>query len=510
MILASATKALFCTLVICPRFNHHLFIISSKGLIMNLNSIVWGNDSAESDSHLLSYFINTESYSRLRRREKMIVVGRKGSGKSALRKKLEEEFSLEERTHVINISPKYSSIRNILNEKSLANGFGEEIFFQHSWLRQMMLDCLCNIGHSAKGKYVTDSLAFSRDISNELNRTSKDLVENISEILGRLKVKAGNLGELGLQLEKELRNVAEVDALEHHISTLSKEGAKFVIMVDDLDLGWNNSSISNNLLLGLLSATAYIKALSENIHVLIFLREDVYSILMEHTQHSDKYRNIERIRWDKAQLITLLEERIKFNYISQNEDVGDHSFNLVFPHAVGTHNTDNWLIERTLSRPRELIQLARFYTEALEGDQPNDAILKSCEGTYSSWKLDDLCAEYSNQYPGLSDIFSFWKTKFFRYKYHLPKNEIHEMIFQLFDEVEINQDWFNSLVAHANLDGFLQILYEIGFVGDFVLGGEGGSRTFYSYSDRHEPRFEDIQIHPCFRKAVNTVDRIRV
>lgn len=476
---------------------------------MELNKIAWGDDSAERDKDLLSYFIATDNFGRLLGKSKSIVVGRKGSGKSALRKKLESEFSTEINTHVVNISPKYSSIRNILNEKSLTEDYGEEIFFQHSWLRQMLLDCLCLIGHSAKGKYASESLEFARNISKELNRTSKDIVENISDILGRLKVKAGKLGDLGLQLEKELRNVADVDSLEHHASTLTKSGAKFVIMVDDLDLGWDNSPLSNNLLLGLLSATSYLKALSENIHVLIFLREDVYLILMEKTQHSDKYRNIERIRWEKDGLMYLIDERIKFNFKNAGEDPGDKPFLKIFPSTIGTHNTDNWLVERTLSRPRELIQISRFYTEAVSGSTPSDEILKTCESAYSSWKLDDLCTEYSNQYPALSSIFSYWKTNFFRYKYHLKKEDVHEMIFKLFDEVTINQQWFNQLVNSADLDGFLAMLYEIGFIGDFVLGGEGGSKTFYSYSDRHEPRFEEIQIHPCFRKAVNTVDRIR-
>jgi hypothetical protein len=478
---------------------------------MNLNEMNWGDDSAERDDLLLSYFVNTESYRRLATKSKSIVVGRKGSGKSALRKKLEADFNKDGATHVVNISPKYSSIRNILNERSLAESFGEEIFFQHSWLRQMLLDCLCRIGHSAKGKYATDSLEYARKISKELNRTAKDIVENISDILTRIKLKAGNLGDLGLALEKELRSVAEVDALEHHISVLVNGGAKFVIMIDDLDLGWDNSRLSNNLLLGLLSATSHFKAISENIHVLIFLREDVYSILMGQTQHSDKYRNVEQIRWDKDGLISLLDERIRFNFSQNGKPLAEDSdpFSLVFPATVGTHNTDNWLVERTLSRPRELIQLSRFYTEGLSGPVPNDETLKSCETKYSIWKLDDLCTEYTNQYPGLSEVFSYWKTKFFRYKYHLEKKDFNEMIFQLFTELTINQQWFNKLARDADFDGFAAVLYEIGFIGDFALGGQGGSKTFYSYEDRHEPRFEEVQIHPCFRKAVGTVDRIR-
>ncbi len=476
---------------------------------MELRKIEWGDDSAERDVDLLSYFVSTESYGRLARKSKTIVIGRKGSGKSALRKKLESDFSQEPDTHVVNISPKYSSIRNIINEKSLSEGFGEEIFFQHSWLRQIMLDSLCIVGHRAKGKYASESLEFARGISRDLNRTSKDLVENISEILNRIKAKAGNLGDLGLHLEKELRNVADVDSLEHHLKEIVDSYAKIVIMVDDLDLGWDNSEISNNLLLGLLSASSHIKSLSQNIHVLIFLREDVYSILMEKTQHSDKYRNVERIRWTKDGLISLLSARIQYNFNKHGDSSADDPFLRVFPVTIGTHNTDNWLIERTLSRPRELIQLSRFYTEDVEGEEPSDEALKACEAAYSSWKLDDLCTEYSNLYPGLSDIFTYWKTKFFRFKYHLSRTDIDEMIFQLFEEVAVNEDWFNELSRNVNFQGFLNILYEIGFLGDFVLGGEGGSKTFYSYSDRHTPRFEEVQVHPCFRKAVNTVDRIR-
>ena len=139
---------------------------------MRLGEIKWGDDSAERDDLLLSYFVDTDSYRRLSNQEKSLVVGRKGSGKSALRKKLEAEFTQAESTHVVNISPKYSSIRNILNDRALAEGFGEEIFFQHSWLRQMMLDCLCEVGHNAKGRYVADSLEFARQIAKDLNRTT--------------------------------------------------------------------------------------------------------------------------------------------------------------------------------------------------------------------------------------------------------------------------------------------------------------------------------------------------
>lgn len=476
---------------------------------MKLSEINWGDDSAEKDPYLLRYFVESTAFQRLRDRQKNMIVGRKGAGKSAVRKKLEETFQSESNTHVINLSPKFNSIRNILNDKDIAGGFGQEIFFQHTWIRQILLDCLCAVGHGAKGRYAKDSLEFARNISVELKRTSKDLVENISDVLTKIKAKVGDLGEFGLALERELRNVADVDSLEHHFCAIAKDGAKFVVLVDDLDLGWNNSDAANNLLLGLLSAVNYLVALNSNMFLCIFLREDVYSILITKTQHSDKYRNIERLRWEKGDLMSVLCERINFNRERCGLDRLSAPLFTVFPHTVGTSNSDNWLYERTLGRPRELIQLSRYYTEAVDSDQPSDEALKQSEINYSEWKLDDLCSEYSNQYPGLVSIFSYWKTNFFRYKYHLKRSELDEMLLSVLTEVELNQSWFNEISDATDVPEFLQILYEIGFIGDFVLGGEGGSKTVYSYQGRHEPRFEEVQIHPCFRRAVGTVERIR-
>lgn len=476
---------------------------------MKISTINWGDDSAEKDPNLFHYFVQSAAFERLRNKQKNFVVGRKGSGKSAVRKKLEQIFTADSTTHVVNLSPKFNSIRNILNDKDISGGFGQEIFFQHTWIRQILLDCLCLVGHDAKGRYAKESVEFAREVSVQLNRTSKDLVENISDVLSKIKAKVGDLGEFGLALEKELRNVADVDALEHHFRSIAGGGAKFVVLIDDLDLGWDNSETANNLLLGLLSAVNYLSGLAQNIFVCVFLREDVYAILITKTQHSDKYRNIEKIRWDKNDLMSILNERINFNRHRDGFAKLDQALYTVFPETVGTSNSDNWLYERTLGRPRELIQLARYYTESVDVNEPSDDALKQSEQSYSEWKLDDLCAEYSNQYPGLVNVFSYWKTNFFRFKYHLKRTEIDDMLLTVLTEVELNTPWFNTLADQTDVPKFLQVLYEIGFIGDFVLGGEGGSKTVYSYQGRHEPRFEEVQIHPCFRRAVATVERIR-
>jgi len=245
------------------------------------------------------------------------------------------------------------------------------------------------------------------------------------------------------------------------------------------------------------------------LHVFICLREDVHRILLTKTQHSDKMRDVERLKWSKEALMAVLEDRIKFNYINVGENLPTDIIPSVFPVSIGTTNIENWLFERTLNRPRELLQLVRQYTENCDSEVPDAEMFKTAEINYSNWKLDDLCTEFGNQYPGLVTIFSHLKTNFYRTKYHLKGNEIDDLVLSILTNCDINFEWFNSLVENTDRNSLLNVLYEIGFIGDYIHGGQGGSKTFYSFSDVHTPSFDEIQIHPCFRKAIGTVERIR-
>jgi hypothetical protein len=195
------------------------------------------------------------------------------------------------------------------------------------------------------------------------------------------------------------------------------------------------------------------------------MREDVYSIIITQTQHSDKYRNVERLRWDKTALMSILTERINFNRKRNGLPALVDAYLAVFPETVGTSNSDNWLFERTLGRPRELIQFARYYTESVDEANPDAAKLKDAEAAYSSWKLDDLCAEYSNQYRDLIALFAYWKTKFFRHKYHLQRKELEEMMLQMAADVNIDAPWWLSIKENTDIEALLRVLYEIGFIG---------------------------------------------
>jgi hypothetical protein len=477
---------------------------------IQLSQIDWGNDSAERDPNLLKYFVPPNDFDKAARLKKPIITGRKGAGKSALRSKLESDLGNDPKTILASVAPTYEVMQTIVHDKQVREAFGAEIFFTYVWLLHLYRTALIEVGRRLKGQFATDASALARELALKTGQTTPDFLESLKIVLERLKVKAGNLGELGLEVKDSLERAANIQALEFHILELAKSDYTFVFFADDLDLGWENTEVSNNLLLGLLSATNHIKSRHANLHTCIFLRDDMYRLLMQCTQHSDKYRDILQVRWEQIGLKKILLERINFFFTDQHMHPLLVNFNSVFPAAVGVKETMKWMYERTLGRPRELLQLARQYTEALDGDQPDSKVLRSVEENYSNWKLDDLCSEFRNQYPELKMTFDYWKTRYDRTKYHLTKEELRQRLEAILIEVSCQQPWFAYLVKSGDTDGFARILFDIGFIGDFIAGGDGGSRVVYSSAAAaHEPKLHEVQVHPCFRKAVRTVERIR-
>lgn len=472
----------------------------------------WGSDSAEADENLLRYFVKPVQLQRLKEQRKQFVVGRKGAGKSAIRKKLLADLQTSRDSINIEILPNQTIFSAIRLDEEVNQNFAEEIFFQYAWLTHCFNAALESIGAGQEGQFTVGSYVAAREFAIKRGTANLDFLEGIRDLVSRIKIKGGNkIGDLGIQIEKSLREITDINSLEFHLKKLAVDGVKVTFLIDDLDLGWDNTELSNKVLQGMLLASHYIRAMNPNFQCIVFIRDDMYRLLLQGTQHSDKFRENVTLKWDAQALESVLTERIRFNYTSNkltppvdNLDL----FQSVFPKNVGSSGTMNWMTERTLGRPRELIQFAKLYTENLSSPEPDSDIIKSVEESYSRMKIEDLCTEFRNQYPNLKNVFDTWRAKFFRQKYHLTKEEFQHILYALLNGCKIEEKWFIDLKSQTDVDGFAKVLFDIGFVGDFIKGGAGGSRTIYSVED-HTPIFSEIQVHPCFRKAVGTVERIR-
>jgi hypothetical protein len=124
-----------------------------------------------------------------------------------------------------------------------------------------------------------------------------------------------------------------------------------------------------------------------------------------------------------------------------------------------------------------------------------DALLQ-----YSSWKLEDLVAEYSIQYPFLEslllNLFYFYPNS------QLTREEFDELFAtQKKDFIEQYGD-----IYFEPTDVLLQTLYSIGFLG--VV--HNGNNLYESLGDKFIlPYATLLEIHPAFRLGLNITDSIK-
>lgn len=170
---------------------------------MNISKIDWGNDSAEKDPNLLEYFVDHSSLPRLYKSSKTFIIGRKGAGKSAIRKKLVQEFQTWEDNYIIEITPTFNIFSNLISGSDIKDNYNQEVFFQYVWLNFLFKKALIEIGKSPKNPK-SDVFDFAITLAKSNDLKEKNLLESARDLLNKLKLKAGNLGELGIEIENTL------------------------------------------------------------------------------------------------------------------------------------------------------------------------------------------------------------------------------------------------------------------------------------------------------------------
>jgi len=166
------------------------------------------------------------------------------------------------------------------------------------------------------------------------------------------------------------------------------------------------------------------------------------------------------------------------------------------------------MVDRTLYRPREIIQLCNDITEKsrgqlFEGTLPFDyKQIAEAEYIYSEGRLKDICLEYRFQYPGLQSVMETFRGK----SYNFTRDELEVHILQiLVGDIRISDD-ARSWCEVLEPENLIDIFWHIGFVAAQAVGGlKARRRSGSSYLGSHQISSLNLQnihrfhIHPMFR-----------
>ncbi|MFH8767619.1 MULTISPECIES: P-loop ATPase, Sll1717 family [unclassified Streptomyces] len=273
-----------------------------------------------------------------------------------------------------------------------------------------------------------------------------------------------------------------------------------LLMVDQLEQVWSAEPDSNSMVIGLLLAAKYAASLyGRSVRFLLFLRADIYDSLS--FGEGDKFHGDElRIAWTEQALRDLALARAQ---ASAGPGLsGEQLWKELFPQTVGGEEITAYLFGRCLPRPRDAIQFLNACVEKAwlgqERDRITEADVEQAGRQFSEWKLKDLASEYLVAHPFLRNLFPLFQNTGYvvtraglAHRFEAAAPTLHHE--------------FPAYADVLTLSGVVDVLYGVGF-----LGVRRGSGVVYAGDDGLpvQPHETEFQVHPCFRAALGATRAI--
>ncbi|MFQ5630684.1 MAG: P-loop ATPase, Sll1717 family [bacterium] len=471
----------------------------------NLEQLDFGPPAAERDilSGLQNYFVESQSYRRLKKGGKSILLGNRGTGKSAIFRVLAAHYR-QQGYVVIELTPEdysYEMLSRTLTEEH-KGAWAKVGAYTASWKYLIYVLIMARILDKApnlKKREAKEIYKFLRDNHQGFQNSPLEILISYLKRFDQLK-----LGLLDASIKvRKLQTLYKLEEISRLLPILETVCAHIpvAVFVDELDRGWDASEDAKAFVSGLFQAAMSINQTIQNTRVMISLRQEMYNSIPTLYEDAQKVWDlIEVIRWDKLSLLGLIAKRIAYSFTELHEKSANQCWNTVFASGNSVESFD-YLIDRTLYRPREIIQFCIQATElAIERREFPISFesVKEVESLYSEHRTKDIAAEYRFQYPELLKVFEAFRGR----PHTLERTVLEEICLEII-LTEMTGTHGVQWLQDQEPEFLITILWEIGFLRAQVKGNAGnGGPTFlgsHEISTLNLKSVDRFDIHPMFR-----------
>lgn len=375
----------------------------------------WGPDEAKGDVRLADYFVTVPDFPDIIGGQKRYVIGRKGTGKTAILEKVRLSATGDPLTFARSISLRNFPLRLIrdLRDKTLR----DKSQFVPVWTFLIATE-FSRLVLEDQGSGPTEAVTKIRRFF-EVNFPSadhdiSDTLRHLSEQGSKLTLEAQFVGAshsvaASTETVHQVHFQKVTDSLLDLLSQVRTDSVYYLLM-DELDEGYRAGDPNLRLLLlALLRATEDVslrlRAAAPQYKPILVLRSDIFDRLEDNDLNKlDDY--VVRLAWrgEPARAYSLrdvVDARIRasielppeadaWTTIALDKDPG-------LPRKVGS--LWKYMVNRTFERPRDIVKFLKECRQFAAGTQLTFADVRRAERLYSDWLYRELRDEIHSQLP---------------------------------------------------------------------------------------------------------------
>ncbi len=468
-------------------------------------SNLFGDVRAERDHDMLDRsFHESQNYRILfESRARFIVVGRRGTGKSALTYRLSKDWA-DRKFLTIIIAPDEEQVIGIRPVAELFGGSVSRIRagIKLAWRYALLLEValICKKSYKTANevrKYKTlDShlnLWTTRG-NNPFNRmrvTLREVLQGINNPDDRIA---------------DLSSLLEISRITDEVTLLTQSlNQGIVVLIDRLDEGYEPDTVGVGIVDGIIYGTEDVRhTLGEKVQALVFLRDNIFRAVQ--LEDRDFSRNLEgqilRLHWDPEELFYMVCKRIRVAFSMEREsDV--KTWNAITSAELHGREGFKRCLRLTLYRPRDVIALLNSAIEQAGRQQRTTLIdndFQASSKQISTIRFDDLGKEYANVFPGITKL----TTAFSNGPAQFLVSDAVKAIKGVLDNPTIDANILQHLTILGSEEEIAKALYGVGFLGVF---DQQNNTWVFSHDgkqpDRNISATDSLMVHPCYWSALN-------
>jgi len=449
----------------------------------------------EKAEDISNYFYQTDVLDRMKMGERSsgvsIVVGVKGSGKTAIRKMI--EFSRQRLSLVWTVDRQYS--------------FDSAQAGSHPAGVESLVISLLTAG--VLEQIQENSTEFSTKVRGRVQGTVKRIGSLLGALAKSTTLAAGpielDLSKISADVVKEFSRIPAA-VYREELAQYLEEKVCYILM-DDVDQVFYGCASNPAFLEGLIEAVNTINLeFGALLHCLLFLRAGPYWTYRRTAKAYDKTRrSIGAITWTERELGELVARRIRhIGQVTAGEKAWRTWARDFAPSTrAGIGEIQDYVLSRCPRGPRDAIDFCNLAKKGAGQRKITMGDIKDAEAQHSADQLDFLRVEFGAEYPRINDLL---KEVFTGRNLVWPRGELAKLTNDSICADTNLKERFGKLqyLRTSYPAEFMRLMYDIGFI-----GYRTNDESEFVYAMSHpEPAIDlpgafEHSIHPAYMKHLH-------